>query len=184
MLRLTDHHFATRERDHLPPVDESLMLDYVVGAAGIYARGRRPGIEACIPIADARVRGLRGVQPYVQFGYPKVPARLLALVFAVSRAVARVEPRAALFHLSFNPVVDPLAPLSSSSHGRMVFSEAGWNLEFPKQQGTDKHVEALEKGAGTSEERAVIELHSHHEMDPVFSPTDDVDEGAMSFRLY
>src|ERR1051325_2475918 len=100
-LRLLDHHVAVRGQ-YLPPVDESLMLDYVLAGNGVVARGRRPGIEACIPIAEAPVRGLRTVQPYVQFGYPKVPASMLALIFTVSQTIARNEPREALFHLSFD----------------------------------------------------------------------------------
>jgi hypothetical protein len=180
--RFVEHHLAKRGAQ-LPPVDESLLLDYVIGNNGLFARGRRPGLEACIPIAHARVRGLRGVEPYVQWGYPKVPASVLALIFHISQTIAKKEPRETLFHLSFGPAATAGGTDQIPCTGH-VCCAAGWHLEFPKQQGTDQHVEALEKGAGTSEERAVIEVHSHHEMDPVFSATDDADEGTMSFRIY
>lgn len=192
-----------RRGELLPPVDEALLQDYVLAGNGIFTRGRRPGLEACIPIADAPVRGLRPVDPYVAFGYPKVPAQILALIFQISQTIAKKEPRETLFHLSFDPPAIaggsdrsgplataggtdknadlPPAPAACPCH---LLCAAGWHLEFPRQQGTADHVEAIEKGAGTSEERAVIEVHSHHEMDPVFSPTDDADEGTMSFRLY
>jgi hypothetical protein len=171
-VRLIDHHLALRGAP-LPPVDETLLLDYVVGAGGIYARGRRPGIEACIPIADARVRGLRSVEPYVQWGYPKVPAQMLALIFHVSQTIAKKEPRETLFYLS-----------SEKPNVGTILSRAGWHLIFPEQTATAEHVDPTLKGANSLEERAVIEVHSHHEMDPVFSATDDADEGTMSFRLY
>lgn len=177
MLRLTDHHFALRDR-HLPEVNESLMLDYVCGAGGIYARGRRPGMEACMPIGYARVRGLKGVEPYVQWGYPKVPAELLALMFSISQTVARNQPCEALFYLSFS-LIEP-----ASGRPAHVACANGWHLEFPAQSADAEHVEAREKGAGTSEESAVIEVHSHHRFGPEFSERDDADEGTMSFRVY
>jgi hypothetical protein len=173
MLKLTEHHLAVRG-EHLPPVDESLLLDYVVGAEGVFARGRRPGIEACIPIAEGRVRGLAGVPTYVQWGYPKVPATMLALIFAISQTISKKEPREALFHLSFSRLVC----------GGHVHCESGWHLEFPQQTATADHVEPVHKGAGTSEERALIEVHSHHYEPAFFSPQDDADEGTMSFRIY
>lgn len=176
-LKFTEHYFATRGRQ-LPPVDDKLMLDYVVGTGGVYARGRRPGLEACIPIADARVRGLRGVLPYVQWGYPKVPASMLALIFAVSQNVSKNESREALFHLTFSPV-EPA--LGSRAH---ILCEDGWHLEFPQQLASAERVEPVHKGAGTSEEEALIEIHSHHREAAYFSDQDDADEGTMSFRLY
>lgn len=177
VLKLTDHHFATRN-GYLPPVNEEIMLDYAVGSNGAFARGRRPGIEVCMPISTHRMRGVKPVQSYVQWGYPKVPAEMLALVFAVSRKVAVNDPREALFHLTFSPI-EPAA--GSPAH---IMCADGWHLEFPEQRATKDEVEPLHKGAGTSEERAVIEVHSHHHEAAYFSEKDDEDEGRMSFRVY
>lgn len=177
MLKLTEHHLATRG-EHLPPVDESLLLDYVMAQNGTFARGRRPGLEVCVPVAHYNVRGLRAIQPYAQWGYPRVPAELLALCFTVSQTVARDEPREALFHLSFDIEQHDTQP---SGH---ILCMAGWHLEFPQQHATASRVEAINKGAGTSEERAIIEVHSHHHEFAFFSEDDDRDEGQMSFRVY
>jgi len=40
----------------------------------------------------------------------------------------------------------------------------------------------MEKGAGSSYERAIIEIHSHHRMPAEFSPDDDREE--TGFRIY
>lgn len=178
MLKLTEHHFATRGVP-LPPVNESLMLDYVLAGNGTFARGRRPGIEACVPVAFAPVRGLRDVEPYVQWGYPKVPASMLALIFNVSQVIARSEPKEALFHLVFDR--ETCHRYRTSNH---IQCANGWHLDFPHQTATAERVEPLHKGAGSSEERAVIEVHSHHHESAFFSEQDDADEGTMSFRVY
>lgn len=178
MLKLTEHHIATRGA-HLPPVDESLMLDYVLAENGTFARGRRPGIEACIPVATGIVRGLRPVLPYVQWGYPKVPVSMLALIFSISQSVARKEPREALFHLLFDREACNFH--AGSSH---IHCADGWHLVFPQQHATADTVEPIFKGKNTTEADAVIEVHSHHSEPAFFSEKDDADESAMSFRVY
>ena len=102
---LVEHHIA-RRGELLPPVDESLLQDYVLAANGIFTRGRRPGLEVCLPVADASVRGLRELEPYVQWGYPKVPVQLLTLVFTISQTIAKKERREALFYLRFESTDD------------------------------------------------------------------------------
>ncbi len=56
-----------------------------MGAGGVYARGRRPGLEVCMPIAGASVRGLRGVEPYVLWGFPRLPARFVERMIGTAR---------------------------------------------------------------------------------------------------
>lgn len=180
--RLTDHHFAHRGQP-LPPVDESLMLDYALGSNGLFARGRRPGLEVCIPVSKplVPVKGLGRVLSYVQWGFPKMPAAFLEKMLHVSRLRARDPEGAkeALFHLSFE-----------SDHklawrpGKKVlnFSE-GWHLEYPTQEATPDHVEPTGTGR-ESEARAIIEIHSHPFGEAYFSPKDDKDESGLSFRIY
>ncbi|HEX8708848.1 MAG TPA: Mov34/MPN/PAD-1 family protein [Pyrinomonadaceae bacterium] len=179
-FKVAEHHIA-RRGELLPPVDESLMLDYVLGRGGLFARGRRPGLEVCMPVAAplAPVRGLAPVVTYAQWGFPKVPAGFLALMLAISRHVARAEPREALFHLSFD-AADPHEPLTAGH----ILCDRGWHLEYPDQRREKGRVELVNKGRGTSEERAIIEVHSHHHDKAYFSPEDDEDEGGMSFRVY
>lgn len=177
-MRLAEHFFAHRGA-HLPPVDESIMLDYVVGAGGIYARGRRPGLEVCIPVAGASVRGLKSVEPYVQWGFPKMPARFLERMLHVSRVRCQREPMEALFHLSFT------TELKLVQEGAKTLDyHQGWHLEYPAQQSRVDRVRPIHQGPGSSEDRAIIEVHSHPYDSAEFSDVDDKDEGGMSFRIY
>jgi hypothetical protein len=176
-----------------------------------------------LPVAPAPVRGLRELQPYVQWGYPKVAAEILALIFTVSQTIAKKEPREALFYLKFEDAridwvcetcqvsnrsmpgercwfckqADPVATAPGSDlalpDGRAsatvceghLLCVNGWHLLFPEQRGTEHHVEPLQRGPGTAEAEALIEVHSHHAMEAKFSDEDDVDEGGgMSFRVY
>ena len=180
VVKLTEYHLAHRGQV-LPAVDESLLLDYVFAGNGTFVRGRRPGLEACIPVAEAPVRGLKYVNPYVQWGFPKVPASLLVLMFSLAQTLAKHEPREALFHLTFNDVNGHVEHAPPRGH---VFCLDGWHLIFPPQHATAEHVELREQGTGSSEAEAVIEVHSHHHESAFFSDRDDEDEGAMSFRLY
>ena len=177
---VTEHHFA-RRGEQLPPVDESLWLDYVCGAGGVYARGRRPGLEVCMPVASARVRGLKGVEPYVQWGFPRLPARFLDRMIGAARARCAHVPTEALFHLTFDPEgrLQPAQP-----HSAVMDFHLGWHLEFPEQHATDQRVRPVHQGKGSSEDRAVIEVHSHVSGEAVFSEVDDADEGGLSFRVY
>lgn len=177
MLRLTDHHFA-QPGQPLPPVDESLLLDVVVGGNGTFVRSRRPGLEACIPIALYELRGLAPILPYVTWGFPKVPARFLQRILALSRTRCVPELKETLFHLSWNERPTPYTGATTI----LDFTD-GWHLEFPDQKAEDNSVVPVETGAGTSTERAIVELHSHHTMPADFSEDDDTDE-AQGFRIY
>jgi hypothetical protein len=179
-VRVTDHHIA-RRGEILPPVDETLWLDYVCGAGGVYTRGRRRGLEVCMPVADGRVRGLKGVEPYVQWGFPKLPARFLERMIGTSRARCERVPTEALFHLTFDPKG---CYTFSHPYSAVMDFHQGWHLEFPDQHATDQRVRPVHQGAGSSEDRAVIEVHSHVDGEAVFSEVDDADEGGLSFRVY
>jgi hypothetical protein len=60
----------------------------------------------------------------------------------------------------------------------------GWHLEYPDQYATAERVRPTHQGKGSSEDRAIIELHSHPYDDASFSEIDDADEGGLSFRAY
>lgn len=179
-VRITDHHFA-RRGEILPPVDETNWLDYVCGAGGVYARGRRPGLEVCVPVAGAHVKGLKGVEPYVQWGYPKLPARFLERMLDASRSRCARVPTEALFHLTFDP--ERRFNVSHPYSAVMDF-HLGWHLEFPDQLATEERVRPVHQGKDSSEDRAVIEVHSHIDGEARFSDVDDADEGGLSFRVY
>lgn len=165
-LQLLEYHFAWPGQQP-PPVDEHKLLDYVVGSNGVYARGRREGLEVCMPISFSLqpIRGLAEIYSYVQWGYPKVPMQALASMLAVSRNVCVATAgegvaREALFYLMHTP--------------------DGWQLDMPEQDATENSVIPTATGAARD---AVIELHSHHQMEAVFSPEDNLDE-AQGFRVF
>jgi PRTRC genetic system protein A len=159
-MSLIDYHFAFPGRP-LPPVDEHKMLDYVAAANGVYARGRRPGLEVCMPVSF-NLQGIRGLVPiasYAQWGFPKVTADVLLNVLRISKHQCRREPKEALFYFRF---------------------DGGWRAEYPKQTATADTVIADES---VDSSNVIIELHSHHSMAAEFSHTDNADE-SQGFRVY
>ncbi len=174
-LRLTDYHFVL-PGGQIPAVDESQLLDYVVGSNGTYARGRRPGLEVCMPVSFnlQPIRGLMPVASYAQWGYPRMPVELVEIMLTVSTSVCVNGPREALFHLSFGDVP------GCRDHLRCA---KGWHVEMPEQEASAERVKPTVTGAGSSTERAVIELHSHHSMRAEFSAEDNEDE-SQGFRVY
>lgn len=160
----------------LPTVDESKLLDYVMAANGTFARGRRPGLEVCMPVSFSLqpLRGLAPVAAYAQWGFPRVPMLLVMMMLGRSRRVCEAGPREALFHLCFAREAD--------CDGHWGCAD-GWHLEWPDQEASEDRVRPLVTGAGTSTERAIIELHSHHGMRAEFSRTDNEDE-SQGFRIY
>lgn len=179
MLSFTAHHFNLPGQPP-PPVDEQLLYDYLVGGNGTFVRGRRPGLEVCIPIALYPVKGLKPITPYVQWGYPKISAHALKRMIDASRAVCNSHAKEALFHLCWNR---PPMPYEKSRNSTVIAGTLPWWIEWPRQYATANSVVPLNSGAGTSTDRALIELHSHHVMKAEFSDADDRDE-AQGFRVY
>lgn len=169
----------------LPEVDQSKLLDYVVASNGVFARGRRPGLEVCMPITVALddIRGLEPCEPYAQWGFPRVPLALVEAMLMVSRNVCRQMPREALFHLCFDRSEE--FQQTCSAH---LLCHDGWHLEFPEQVPVSParvvdSIKPVHCGEGTSTARAVIEVHSHHSMSAEFSDEDNIDE-SQGFRIY
>ena len=114
-----------------------------------------------IPVSACTIRGLAPVRPELSTLFSKVPEPIVQQILDAAREAARQELEI-LFHLS--PV------------------DGEWQLEVPPQIQRYASVEPIEKGAGSSYERAIIEIHSHHRMPAGFSPDDDRDEAG--FRIY
>jgi hypothetical protein len=182
---MIDYH-VSKPGLQLPPVDEARLLDYVVGSNGVFARGRRPGLEVSMPVSFSfqPVRGLSSVASYVQWGYPRVPVQLLEAMLIISRQVCEPAPREALFHLSFAPeqMRRESARESAPCTGHSACS-GGWHVEYPDQKASRDRVVPAQTGVGSSTERAVIEVHSHHSMKAEFSFEDNRDE-VQGFRVY
>lgn len=175
-LGFTQYHLAL-PGEPLPPVDETKMLDYVVAANGVYVRSRRPGLEVCLPVSFnlQPIRGLAEIDSYAQWGFPRVPQKLVKRMLEESRSVCFVSPTEALFYLHFGSV---------DYTGVKFALQDNWYVVMPEQEASEEFViptvAALNAGAGKG---AMIELHSHHSMEAKFSPDDNADE-SQGFRIY
>ncbi|NMC84308.1 MAG: hypothetical protein GYA58_03380 [Anaerolineaceae bacterium] len=149
-----NHIFARQET--LPPAPAGLY-EYVIGSNGIFVRASRPGLEALIWVAatNNEIRGLAQVQPFVRV-YKPVPAWLVGRMFEMA---FRAGDKEILFYLSPNP----------------------WRLALPEQVQSKGSVFPVDPYASGSD--TMIEIHSHHNMQPYFSKTDDHDEQA-GFRIF
>jgi PRTRC genetic system protein A len=165
MLKLVTHNIYIG--GELPPFPSNIFYEFWLASGGVYLRAKRTGLEVLMSVARCEVRGLPHLQPFVKLDYPPVPRELIARTLELSRQAKneRNRPVEKLFHLSFD-------------------ERAGcWLLEVPLQVQTAGSVKPVDSGAGSSYERAILELHSHHAMSAFFSATDDLDE-ARSFRLF
>jgi PRTRC genetic system protein A len=165
MFKLVTHNIY--EGGELPPFPSSVFYEFWLAGGGVYLRAKRTGLEVLMAVSRCEVRGLSDLQPFVKLDYPPIPRDLIARTLEISRQAKNEGnmPLEKLFHLSFD-----------ESAGR-------WRLEVPVQAQTAGSVKSVDSGAGSSYERAIFELHSHHSMPAFFSATDDMDE-ARSFRLF
>ncbi|MBN1136567.1 MAG: hypothetical protein JXM73_08270 [Anaerolineae bacterium] len=158
-MKAVDYLIATG--GDLPPIRAGLY-EYVLAGNGLFVRGQRCGLAATIPVAPCRVRGLAEVSPRVDLSYPKIPRRMLGDMLYLSWCAAvRDRPVEMLFHLWW---------------------DGGWRLIVPDQAQTGISVVPTGPAIGSSYEKALVEVHSHHVMKPVFSAADDRDE--VGFRIY
>ncbi len=144
----------------LPPISAPLY-EYVFAGNGVFKRAARKEMSAMIPASECAIRGLAAVELKLSFQFDRVPESITQQILEAAREAARQELEI-LFHLS---LVD-----------------GKWRLEIPPQIQRYASVEPMEKGAGSSYERAIIEIHSHHRMPAKFSPDDDREE--TGFRIY
>ena len=153
------HHLLATATE-LPPISAPLY-EYVFAGNGVFKRASRSEMSAMISVSECMIRGLAPVEPELSIQFDRVPETIIHQILEAAREAARQELEI-LFHLS---LVD-----------------GKWRLEIPPQIQRYASVEPIEKGAGSSYERAVIEIHSHHRMPAEFSPDDDREE--TGFRIY
>lgn len=153
-------HYLLATAAELPPISAPLY-EYVFAGNGVFKRAVRQEMSATIPVSNCVIRGLAPVRPQFTAQFAQVPEFLVQQMLNAACDAARRELEI-LFHLS-------------TANGQ-------WQLEVPSQIQRYNSVEPLEKGAGSSYERAIIEIHSHQRMPARFSPDDDRDE--TGFRIY
>lgn len=150
---LIDHKFMTTLQ---APESDPGLYEYLIAANGVFVRAERPGLRAMIWESGVvrPIGGLYSALPYVQIA--PVPARLLRLVLELSLGAAPME---ALFWLLPDP----------------------WRLVMPSQIQSGGTVRPADQFHPAAKD-ALIEIHSHHDMAPFFSSTDNQDE--QGFRIY
>lgn len=165
MSKLVTHNIF--EGEDMPPIPPTVLYEYWLAGNGLYLRAKRTGLEVLMPLTQYEVRGLPNLDPYLKLAYPPVPEELVVQTVELSRKARDIkgQPLEKLFHFSYNEDL------------------SNWQLEVPAQVQTGSSVKSLESGTGSSYERAVLELHSHHSMRAFFSTTDNRDE-ARAFRLF
>lgn len=151
----------------LPPLTAGRLFEYVLAANGVFVRGQRDGLEVLLPVArfesDHAVRGLVALAPAARLLYPRVPAHLLVEMVRRARGARdeqgqRVE---MLFYLDHDA--------------------RGWTVVVPEQTQTELRVRPV-NSYDALHARAVIQVHSHHDFEPVFSAVDDRDH--TGFQIY
>jgi hypothetical protein len=160
-MNLIRHYIATDPDD---PIRASLY-EFALAQNGVFLRAERRGLRVQFPIMEgSSLRGgLAKLDPCIALEYPRIPARLLNTMLALSWTACIPAPKEILFHLWF---------------------EDGWQFCRPPQSQSYAGVSPLDDGPGSSYAKAMVEVHSHHNL-PVsakFSSIDDADE--RGFRIY
>lgn len=149
--------YITAFTPELPPITAQLY-EYIFAADGVFIRAKRSGLEVMWLIAYGRIRGLAAVKPYFYWERKLIPFSLLAsMLVDAQRNVNEV-----LWYL---------------------WQESDWVLSKPPQSSSPTSVVPVyESLVDTDYEKALIEVHSHGNMPPIFSPQDNADE--QGFRIY
>jgi proteasome lid subunit RPN8/RPN11 len=132
------------------------MYAYILDGLGIIKLAETPHFRAAIPVSGgSRIAGL-GQYPEegVTLKTPKIPATWLYQVLNHARDCGRIEQ---MYHFHWLP--------------------DGWAVSVPKQDAGSSRV-GYHGGHETS---IVLDLHSHHVMEPFFSATDNADEQGCRF---
>jgi PRTRC genetic system protein A len=147
--------------DPLPPPQHALY-EYVFAGNGIFIRAQRQELTTCIPLLDTTIHGLPEVTPSLSLACPRIPETIMSDILAHSLTAWAdpTGPKEALFHCGY---------------------DTNWSLSIPEQIRTYASVRCTDPFP-PSYAKCLVEIHSHHEMPPLFSSTDDQDE--TGFRIF
>lgn len=136
------------------------LYQYLWAGNGVYVEAEREHLAVRFPVIKGVTRGLAPLDECFNLQLLKVPVELVRQVWTISRAAA-IGNLEKLFHLVW---------------------EGAWQLIVPEQEQTSSSCRPLRDGPESSHARAIIEIHSHHEMPAFWSAQDNRDE--TGFRLY
>ena len=154
-------HIVLYDGETLPPVSADCFYEYVWAANGVFVRSERDGLYALIPVArclgDIQMNGL-------------------GLVFPEVRLAQRVR-----LDLTGQMLSVCLDAMPDECMMWLGYSNGGYQLTVPEQNAERMRVRPIlpfQKEGSV----ALVDLHSHNAMMPVFSGTDDQDE--TGFRIF
>ena len=152
---------------------EGQLYTYVFGRDGVYIKGERPRLSCQFQIGSSYpIRGLSEIEEYFTFEPKRIPSVLVEDMITRARQEA-LRDLEILFHFVEGPA-------GSGVHSANSFG--GWTLAVPEQTQSHASCKPVDSGPDSSHSRALVEVHSHHNMEAYFSAGDDKDE--QGFRIY
>jgi hypothetical protein len=149
-------------------LDPEMLYEYIMHGGGLLIRAERKEFSLCLPLASCIVRDLPPVEASLDLRMDRVPRSIVTEILAHAITAVDKDGRLveSLFHLLWHP------------------EERSWELIVPEQVRERSSVYPVHYEQGSSYQRAIVEVHSHHELTygPNFSPTDDEEEKL--FRIY
>lgn len=142
------------------PALGGLMYQFIVAGNGTFIRAEDSRLEACAPVAFARVYGLVDLEPYAKLKVPRIPSDYLWSIFESAR---RHLPNEAMYQFIYDP--------RATTPGRP------WRCRMPEATASRGSVEFADGGD------AAVDLHSHGTLAAFFSTTDDGDEQGLRFYV-
>lgn len=146
--------------EHLPPAKNKHLIEYWMASNGVFVRAKREGLEAVIPVCSTPLSPLKmlcPLRPDIRLAGPRVSQELVLEMFmqSLNARTPEDEPAEILFHL--------------------YYQEDQWQVSIPDQKQSRNTVQSKQL-YGISTPVPLIDLHSHHEWESFFSPTDTEDE--------
>jgi len=160
-LVLINHLFAFSGVS-LPPFDTSMLFEYIVAANGVFIRAEKPGLKVLLKVQPMdtiknAVRGLDALTEYVEV--ERMPAGILENVMEQSEYAL---PNEMLFYVQE--------------------TADSWELTIPEQRASRVECAPINPDDPAAR-RALVEIHSHGNLNAFFSHTDNQEE-AFGFRIF
>ena len=142
--------YTVLTKGDVPLGADGIAYTYRLAADGVFVAGENACLQATIPVATGTIRGLLASPSGIELPHGRLPHALWQAILAICQETAS-EQREVLCEVSWLP-------------------EQRYALRQPRQLAG---VSAL---AYERQDRALLQLHSHHRMPAFFSATDDRDE--------
>ncbi len=150
-LKITDHHIY--KGGDLPKMT-AIGYQYLLAGNGLFVQAQNPHWQAVIPVAACVVRGLPLLQTQVVCRHGLIPSQLLTSILVDARDTSQ---QGQLIEMLY----------------RIHWREDGlWYVTKPPQEASPTWV----KTSVPADDNTVLELHTHGNYAPHFSPTDNEDE--------